>query len=78
MPPLSSGRLQNPSPEGLRRWDEAGGEHHEHQLAMFLAKCPPKLRTLAKPFARVTAQMGRGGGEHHEHQLAMFLAKCPP
>ena len=45
---------------------------------MFLAKCPPKLRTLAKPFAPVTAQMGRGGGEHHEHQLAMFLAKCPP
>ena len=41
------------------RWDEAGGEHHEHQLGA--SDGPPKLQTLAKPFAPVIAPMGRGG-----------------
>ena len=37
--------------------DEAGGEHHEHQLGAFPASCPPKTQTLAKPFAPVIVQM---------------------
>ena len=32
--------LQNQLPEGLRAFDEAGGEHHEHQLGTFLATGP--------------------------------------
>ena len=48
--PLSSKRLQNSSTESLCRCDEAGGEHHEHQLGTFLVQWPPKLQTFGKPF----------------------------
>ena len=58
--PLTSRRLQNPSPVIAQR-DEPGGEHHEHQPGAFPVRWPPNLETLAKPFAPVIAQMGRGG-----------------
>ena len=32
--------LQNQLPESLRAVDEAGGEHHEHQLGVFPATGP--------------------------------------
>ena len=32
--------LQNQLPESLRAFDEAGGEHHEHQLGVFPATGP--------------------------------------
>ena len=57
----SCNRLQNKSPQRLHRCVEAGGEHHEHQPGSFLSHALPKLRTLAKPFAPVIAQMRRGG-----------------
>ena len=33
--------LQNQLPECWRAFDEAGGEHHEHQLGIFPATWPP-------------------------------------
>ena len=61
--PLGSRRLQklttptdackNPR---LCRFDETGGEHHEHQLF-----CLPCL-----------CRFDEAGGEHHEHQLCYF------
>ena len=47
--PLSSQRLQIPSTERLRRCDEAGGEHHEHQLGTFLVQWPLSSRRLQNP-----------------------------
>ena len=32
--------LQNQLPESLHAFDEAGREHHEHQLGIFLATGP--------------------------------------
>ena len=45
---------------------------------LFRSDAPPKLQTLAKPFAPAIAPMGRGaGGEHHEHQLGAFAVRWP-
>ena len=68
--------LQNQLPESLRAFDEAGGEHHEHQLGVFPATGPSWAPGVAKPTARVRA-FDEAGGEHHEHQLGVFPATGP-
>ena len=39
-PPRFQMMLQNQLPECWRAFDEAGGEHHEHQLGIFPATWP--------------------------------------
>ena len=47
--------LQNQLPESLRAFDEAGGEHHEHQLGVPTG--PSYAQGVAKPTARVIARI---------------------
>ena len=47
--------LQNQLPECWRAFDEAGGEHHEHQLGIFPATWPSRFQSAG---AHLTRQEG--------------------
>ena len=55
--PLHSRCCKNQLPQSLRTFDEAGGEHHEHQLGILPATWSPRLQMLQKPTAPVTAHI---------------------
>ena len=70
--------LQNQLPECWRAFDEAGGEHHEHQLGIFPATWPPRFQMLQNQLPECWRAFDEAGGEHHEHQLGIFPATWPP
>ena len=69
------------SPQGARlgRFDEHGGEHHEHQLGTVLATHGPRSPgRLQNKLPECLGRFDEPGGEHHEHQLGTVLATRPP